>query len=230
MRIVHVTVVTRHLLDPTVTALMPSRRSVLAAASLGLASTVGGCLGPSDADDRSTETRERPHGDTATATDSDARTAVDTATAITDDVAALPEECVTDEFAGYTGTTPQPTPERPAEPTPESAVDYARTYERYYLAYLALYDIGPRTPDGRTGLPAHDFPEVTLAEATAEPLEAGDGRAVVRLAYDRVFEGDSRGPYTVTYYVSTEVTVRAETAGRVSPGPDPLADGRVQQC
>ncbi|QPV64216.1 hypothetical protein I7X12_06220 [Halosimplex litoreum] len=215
---------------------MTSRRSVLAAASLGLAVTAGGCLTSSDADDGPTETRERPRSDTATAADPVAAPTDDTDTATgsraptSDDVAALAEECVTDEFAGYTGTTPQPTPERPADPTPESAVAYARAYERYYLAYQALYDIGPRTPDGLTGVPAHDFPEVTLAEATAEPLDGGDGWAVVRLAYDRVFEEGSRGPYTVTYYVSTEATVRAETAGRVSPGPDPVADGRIQQC
>ncbi|WP_152436282.1 hypothetical protein [Halosimplex carlsbadense] len=137
---------------------------------------------------------------------------------------------MTDEFVGFTGTTPRPVPGRPDDPGPDAAVAYARAYERYYLAYRAMYDLGPQTPDGRTGLPAHDFPDVRLDESAAEVLRSGDDRAVVRLAYDRVFEGESRGDFTVVYFVSADHTVRAETDGRVSPGPDPIDDGVVQRC
>ncbi|WP_415380407.1 hypothetical protein [Halosimplex sp. TS25] len=210
---------------------MPSRRSVLASVSLGLAGGLGGCPTLSDTDDESerspTDRTSSPPPSavepTATVTDSEPP-------ATEESLGNLPEECVTDEFTGFTGTTPVPVPERPGDPTPDAAVAYAREYERYYLAYRAMDDLGPQTPDGRTGLPAHDFPGVRLDESTAEVLRSGDDRVVVRLAYDRVFEGESRGEFTVVYAVSADRTVRAATDGRVAPGPDPLDDGYVQRC
>ncbi|MFC7139733.1 hypothetical protein ACFQMA_07760 [Halosimplex aquaticum] len=209
---------------------MPSRRSVLASVSLGLAG-LGGCPTLSDTDDESARTpAPRTSSPPPSAVESTA-TATDSEPSATEEpLGNLPEECVTDEFTGFTGTTPRPVPERPDTPTPDAAVAYAREYERYYLAYRAMYDLGPQTPDGRTGLPAHEFPDVRLAESTAEVLRSGDDRVVVRLAYDRVFEGESRGDFTVVYSVSADRTVRAETDGRVSPGPDPLDDGFVQRC
>jgi len=212
---------------------MTSRRSVLASVSLGFAGALGGCPTLSDAGGESTRSpTERPPGsDRPPSTAEPTATATDGETPTTEvEFADLPEECVTDEFVGYTSITPRQVPKRPADPTPDAAVAYVREYERYYLAYRAMYDLGPRTPDGRTGLPAHDFPDLRLEESTVDVLRSDDDHAVVRLAYDRVFEGDSRGPYTATYYVSTEITVRAETTGRMSPGPDPVAEGRVQQC
>ncbi|MFC7194005.1 hypothetical protein ACFQL4_04015 [Halosimplex aquaticum] len=167
---------------------MPSRRSVLASVSLGLAG-LGGCPTLSDTDDESARTpAPRTSSPPPSAVESTA-TATDSEPSATEEpLGNLPEECVTDEFTGFTGTTPRPVPERPDTPTPDAAVAYAREYERYYLAYRAMYDLGPQTPDGRTGLPAHEFPDVRLAESTAEVLRSGDDRVVVRLAYDRVFE------------------------------------------
>lgn len=69
-----------------------------------------------------------------------------------------------------------------------------------------------------------------MAVLSARALDSGDGWVIVRLAYDRVFEGKSLGEYTVTYDLTAERTVRAETAGRVDPGPNPAESGFVQRC
>lgn len=141
-----------------------------------------------------------------------------------------PMECPRDEPGHLTSITPIPLPERPDRVTADTGVSYARSYERFYLRYHAMADLGPQTPDGQSDVSAHEFPDVRMANLSADALDAGDGWVVVRLAYERVFEGESRGAYTVVYDVTPGRTVRTETDGRASPGPDPAEHGLVQQC
>lgn len=188
-----------------------SRRRLLSTVGVAVAGSLSGC--PSDDAFPSTDGEE-----TASASDSPPAAVED-----------LSRECVTDEFVGFTGTTPVPSPERPAEVTPDAAAAYAGDYEVYYLRYVALYELGPPTPSNPDHS-AHGFPAVTLAQLETDVREAGDGWAVVRLRYDRRFAGESRGDYTVTYYVSREHTARAAVEGDVTPGPDPTTDGTLQVC
>jgi hypothetical protein len=144
-------------------------------------------------------------------------------------VSGLETDCITAELSGYVSTTPVPTPERPERPSSNSVVRYSVAYERYYNRYLALYSMGPPTPE-RTDLPAHGFPDVTLEGLVEEVREERPNGYVVRLSYERYFEGEEMGEYTVSYFVSEEYTIRAEVKGNVEPGPDPTETGVIMTC
>lgn len=144
-------------------------------------------------------------------------------------VSDLERNCITAEFVGYVSTTPVPTPERSERPSSDSVVRYSVAYERYYNRYLALYSMGPPTPE-RTDLPAHGFPDVTLEGLVEEVREERPNGYVVRLSYERYFEGEEMGEYTVSYFVSEEYTIRAEVKGNVEPGPDPTETGVIMTC
>lgn len=223
---------------------MPSsRRTVLASAGsvLGL---VAGCLSPSasrgdGASDRTdadgTFARTTSPGESTDASTTDQSTnspATDDETPVFEraDVEDLAGECPSDGIDRRPGTTPLPRPADPETITEDSAAAYVESYERYYLRYAAMFELGGQTPDGRTGVSPHDFPDVRMADLSVAVLASGDGWATVRLAYQRIFEGRSRGEFTVTYDVSSDRTIRAETEGRASPGPNPTASGRVQRC
>lgn len=191
-----------------------SRRRLLSAVGVAVAGSLSGC--PSD--------------DASTPTDREATpSAPESASAVVEAVADLPRECITSEFVVYTGTTPVPSPERPAEISADAAAAYAEDYEAYYLRYVALYALGSPTPSD-PDISAHGFPDVALAQLATDVLDTGDDWAVVRLRYDRRFAGESRGDYTVTYYVSTAHVARAAVEGDVTPGPDPTTEGTVQTC
>lgn len=229
-----------------------SRRAVLGLLATCVSGAVAGCLSDTEGTtpdragtptatatgvptDAGTPTRDgtataSPTRDrTASATPTRDRTA--TATRVFDrtGIDDRPAECPTDD-GHLTGTTPLPVPERPTPVTRTEAVAYAEAYERYYLRYRAMFELGGQTPDGRTAVSPHEFPDVRMADLSSAALDAGDGWVLVRLAYDRVFEGESRGARTVTYDVTPDRTVRAETAGRVDPGPNPATAGFLQRC
>lgn len=211
---------------------MPSRRALLSIGASALCA-VPGCLslrgrGTAGADDGTTTVS------TSTATD-----AVTTASDTTGtgrpgleqvDVEDLSVECPSEGIDHLPGTTPLPKPQAPDSITADSATAYAESYERYYLRYRALFELGGQTPDGRAGVSPHDFPDVRMDDPSVEALATGTNRATVRLAYERVFEAESRGEYTVTYLVTSGETIRAEVEGRVSPGPDPTEEGLRQRC
>lgn len=191
-----------------------SRRRLLSTVGVAVAGSLSGC--PSD--------------DGSTPTDREATpSAPESASAAVEAVVDLSRECVTDEFVGYTSTTPVPKPEPPAEVTADAAAAYAEDYEAYYLRYVAFYALGSPTPSD-PDISAHGFPDVTLAQLATDVLDTGDDWAVVRLRYDRRFAGESRGDYTVTYYVSPDRIARAAVEGDVTPGPDPTTEGTVQTC
>lgn len=197
------------------------RRAVLANVFMGASLSLAGCSSLSGIDDPdATTTTEDTVASTPTGSDEGpTRTPVGS---------NLETECITSAFSGYVGTTPIPPPEKPAE-LESAAIDYAGAYERYYQRYLALYEIGPPTPE-RDDLPAHGFPDVRLEGLETDVVtETADGY-VVRLAFSRFFEDEFRGEYTVKYYVSADYTIRAEVKGNEYPGPDPLASGKIMSC
>lgn len=202
----------------------PDRRVLLRGLFSAASFSIAGCLSGSEEG-----TPEDSATTEATATTGRSTTEGDEQAISTPVESNIETECITSEFSGYVGTTPVPAPGKPAELNPKSVIDYAIAYERYYERYLALYEIGSPTPE-EEGYPAHGFPEVSLANLEREVLMETNGRYVVRLAFSRVFEGSNRGEYTVTYYVSDEYTIRAETAGIESPGPDPLTEGKIMSC
>jgi len=57
-------------------------------------------------------------------------------------------------------------------------VPYARSYERFYLRYHAMADLGPQMPDGQSDVAAHDFPDVRMADLSAGALDAGEHGSV----------------------------------------------------
>jgi hypothetical protein len=63
-----------------------------------------------------------------------------------------------------------------------------------------------------------------------EMREEGPNGYVVRLSYERYFEDETMGEYTVSYFVSERRTIRAEVKGSVAPGPAPIETGVVMTC
>ena len=126
--------------------------------------------------------------------------------------------------------TPLPPPERPATVTRETAVDYAVSYEAFALTYLAVEESGPDTVTATDEIAEFTFPDTEMRDVSTAVIADVEGGFVVRVAYTRVVDGDSRGTYTITYYLTGERTVRTETEGDVSPGPNPATSGVVQRC
>lgn len=133
----------------------------------------------------------------------------------------------------YYHRTPMPPPGRPGNLTSETVVEYVASYESYVLTYVAVDEFGPQTPIPPTetdvpGLPA--FPDTAMQDRSTTVLTALEDTFVVQESYTRFVEGESRGRYTVNYYVSSEQTIRAEAEGDVSPGPNPAKSGTVLEC
>jgi hypothetical protein len=142
--------------------------------------------------------------------------------------------CPGDEhWEPYYHRTPMPPPGRPANLTRETAVEYAASCEAYVLTYVAVDEYGPQTPvppmeTDMPGVPA--FPDTELRDRSTRVLTALEDTFVVQVSYSRFVEGESRGRYTVNYYVSSERTIRAETEGDASPGPNPTTAGTILEC
>lgn len=158
-----------------------------------------------------------------------------TPTGLFDDFAVETEQtwCPSDEhWQPAYHRTPQFPPDRPSNITRETAISYARSYEEHVLTYVAVSEHGPQTPP--TTVPGEpevlEFPEREMWELTAQVIAAFEDAFVVRITYTRVIEGESEGTYTVNYYVSPEQTIRAETEGTHSPGPNPAKEGMILEC
>jgi hypothetical protein len=178
-----------------------------------------------------------PSTESSSGTDADTETSTDSAIAgVFTDLTVETERtwCPRDEhWEPYYHRTPMPPPGRPATLTRETAVEYAASYEAYVLTYVAVEEYGPQTPippteTNRPGIPA--FPDTEMRGQSTTVLTALEDTYVVQVSYDRFVEGESHGRYTVNYYVSAEQTIRAETEGDASPGPDPTTAGTILKC
>jgi hypothetical protein len=178
-----------------------------------------------------------PSTESSSGTDADTETPTDSAIAgVFTDLTVETERtwCPRDEhWEPYYHRTPMPPPGRPATLTRETAVEYAVSSEAYVLTYVAVEEYGPQTPippteTNRPGIPA--FPDTEMRGQSTTVLTALEDTYVVQVSYDRFVEGESHGRYTVNYYVSAEQTIRAETEGDASPGPDPTTAGTILKC
>lgn len=114
------------------------------------------------------------------------------------------------------GPVLKPIPDRPDTLTADSAVDYAKTFERRYVRN--------QVATGRENVNA-----IEVAYERAELQRRVDDGYVVHLEY--VLRVDAGGQttterYTANYFVNGTVTMRARTTGFVRPGPDPR-EGQV---
>lgn len=133
----------------------------------------------------------------------------------------------------YYHRTPIAPPERPSTITRETAVKYTRSYEAYVLTYLAVAEFGKQTPSSPTPTnrpEVAEFPSTEIRDSSTTVLTTLRDSYVIQLSYIRSIENESRGTYTVNYYVSPEQTIRAETQGDVSPGPNPTKSGTILEC
>jgi len=153
----------------------------------------------------------------------------DTKTPIQSKIEELEEECIQSEFVGYTSTTPVPKPNKPENLDTESALIYITAYEKYYNQYLALYDKGPSTPEGSEG-PAHEFPDVRVSEIHKEIQRKVHEGYIAIFSYNRYFEGENMGEYTIKYYISESYLIRVEVEGVAQPGPNPIENGKIMTC
>lgn|GEM_PF-2223305 len=215
------------------------RRRVLAGlASLG---ALSGCsLNESDPQDSVLSPPERPAPSTQSSSETDSDdTETSTESSTPGVFAGLTVQtertwCPRDEhWEPYYHRTPMPPPGRPANLTRETAVEYAASYEAYALTYMAVDEYGPQTPvppteTNRPGIPA--FPDTEMQDRSARVLTELEDTFVVQVSYTRFVEGESRGRYTVNYYVSSEQTIRAEAEGDASPGPNPTTVGTILEC
>lgn len=223
------------------------RRQVLAGlASLGVLSLSGCSIdgnGPQDSASTQPSSRIDTNTDTDSGTDFDSDTDSDSETptesstpgVFTDlTVETARTWCPRDEhWEPYYHRTPMPPPGRPTNLTRETAVEYATSYEGYVLTYMAVDEYGAQTPvppteTNRPGIPA--FPDTEMQDRSARVLTALEDTFVVQVSYTRFVEGESRGRYTVNYYVSSEQTIRAEVQGDASPGPNPTTVGTILEC
>lgn len=133
----------------------------------------------------------------------------------------------------YYHRTPIAPPDRPSNATQGRVTEYVNSYEAYVLTYLAVDEYGqqtpsPPTPTNRPEVP--EFPDTDMQDSTITVLSSLKDKFIIQISYTRFIEGESRGRYTVNYYVSPEKTIRAEAEGDVSPGPNPTKSGLILEC
>lgn len=203
----------------------PSRREVLLIISV----SVAGCAGASESEPSTTDSPTEVESPTTRTRNPQTNTPVFKIHSAD----GLPSKCPEPDYA-YHATTAVPYPTPSASVHKRSAIELAVEIEAAYLDNWTILTRSPYptpTADSDTPHPHNvEYPDASAEYESRTAIQQTERGFVVHLAYKRMVNGDFLGNYTVNYYLTDGLIVRAQREGYHFPGPNPTTDGTLLEC